>query len=169
VHQPPGEGAITAIHRSNLKLLRNHLDANPDLKQETFPGLNYGHFPLNGAGLIHLAIDCMETDIILDLIHQGVDLDMPAALNAQGLPVWPTTLKSLGGQSPLYHAFGRHYPMLELLLERGADVTVTAPFLRGDEELELSPLDFFLAIDAVEGNMEKEITLVLEHQNERNA
>ena len=59
--------------------------------------------------------------------------------------------------------------MLEILLERGADVAVTAPFLRGDEELELSPLEFFLAIDAVEGNMEKEITRVLEHQNERKA
>lgn len=166
---PLEDTAVTAIHRGNLKLLRNHLDAHPDLKQRTFSGLNYGHFPLNGAGLIHLAIDCMETDIVLELIRQGVDLDLPAALNAEGLPVWPTPLKSLGGQSPLYHAFGLHYPMLEILLERGADVTVTAPFLRDDEELELSPLDFFLAIDAVEGNMEKEITRVLEHQNERNA
>ncbi|MFT5121517.1 MAG: ankyrin repeat protein [Kiritimatiellia bacterium] len=162
---PLEDNAITAIQRGNLKLLRDHMDADPDLKRATYPKLSYGDFPLNGGGLLHLAVDCLETEIIRELIHRGCDVDMPAALNDEGYPVWPTNLKSLGGQTPLYHAFGQHYPMLELLLERGADVEITAPFLRDDEEIELSPLDFFLALDAVEGNMEKEITLVLERLN----
>ena len=152
-----------AIHKGNLVQLRKHLREDPDLLATPFDHLDYGNLPLRGASLLHIAIDTMESELAMELINQGANIDAPATTFEQGVAVWPTSLELLGGQTPIFHTWHKNYDLLELLLDRGADVQVPGVFLRDGDPVELTPFQFFMAIDEVEGNLERELALLAEY------
>jgi ankyrin repeat protein len=158
----PPEDAETAIHRESLELLREALDKNPGALTAPLPS-DYGLFPLQGASLLHLAVEFNLPELAEELIRRGLDInavaeDVPGTASTE--PVWPTRLVALGGQTPLFHARGYSRDMLKFLLERGADPKHKAPFLDEGKTVHLTALDLFQAIDDIECNLLEEILIL---------
>lgn len=91
--------------------------------------------PLDGATLLHLCVDYDEPDIARWLLDHGMDVDVPAAIDADGF----------GGHTALFSAvvcyanFWDNYrgastdsPFARLLLERGARPDARASILKVD-------------------------------------
>jgi hypothetical protein len=136
-----------ALHRGRIDLLEKHLRADPSLLRRTFayeeifpPELKCGReelprTTLAGATLLHICVEFDELDIARWLLGQGMDPDVPAAVDPDGF----------GGHTALFGAvvsypnFWMNYtggwahtrkpkaaPFAELLLERGADPNARA-------------------------------------------
>jgi hypothetical protein len=130
--------ATMALHRGRIDLLEEHLRRDPALLRRTFrheeiypPELgchdevNATHgTPLNGATLLHMAIDYDEMEIVRWLLERGMDVNIRAAVDADGF----------GGHTPLFSTvvsqpnFWMNYqgrpqeaPVTALLLSHGAD------------------------------------------------
>lgn len=135
-----------AIHRSSIPLLEQHLQRDPDLLQRRFTlddiypsalGIRAGDglhgTPLEGATLLHLAVDFQEGEIVTWLLAQGADVDARVQReNGKGV-------------TPLYHAVvtcgERNDAMARLLLNHGAQPNVHADLSKqfrhmGDPERE---------------------------------
>lgn len=161
----PPLDAATAIHRESLPLLREALDKHPDTLTAPLQA-DYGLFPLQGATLLHLAVEFNLPDLADELLKRGLDVNTPADEipgTASTEPVWPTRLVALGGQTPLFHARGYSRDMLKFLLERGADPEHKAPFLDEGKTVHLTTLDLFQAIDDIECNLLEEILILRSH------
>ncbi len=132
-----------AVHRGRIDLLEAHLRRDPALLGRTFtheeifppalgchedPLATHGT-PLQGATLLHMAIDFDEAEIVRWLLDRGMDPDARAAVGADGF----------GGHTPLFAtvvsqpAFWMNYqnrtqeaPLAQLLLDRGADPNARA-------------------------------------------
>ena len=155
----PPEDAVTAIHRESLPLLRAALDKNPEALHQPLDA-DYGLYPLQGASLLHLAVEFNQPDLAAELLDRGIDINSPAEEipgTASTEPIWPTQLVALGGQTPLFHARGFSRDMLKFLLDRGADPARNAPFLKDGKIEDLTALDLFQAIDDIECNLLEEI------------
>lgn len=151
--------AVMAVHRGSLSQLLQILDASEDALHQTLD-LNYGHFPLEGASLLHMAVEYNQGEMVKELLNRGLDVNLraeriPGTVNTT--PVWPTDLVSLGGHTPLFHAKGYSKDMLKLLLKQGADPSIPASFLRDGKEVSLTPLEFFGEIDNIECNLLEEV------------
>ncbi|MCC5846068.1 MAG: hypothetical protein JJU05_17605 [Verrucomicrobia bacterium] len=158
----PPEDAVTAIHRESLALLRAALDKNPESLRRPLDA-DYGLYPLQGASLLHLAVEFNLPDLAEELLNRGLDVNTPAAEipgTASTEPIWPTDLVALGGQTPIFHARGYSRDMLKFLLDRGADPAHKAPFLRRGKPVRLTALDLFQAIDDIECNLLEEILIL---------
>jgi ankyrin repeat protein len=123
-----------AIHRGRIDLLERHTDAINERfsHADIYPpalGCDADHSkalhgtPLAGGGLLHLAVDNDEIEIAQWLLAHGADVNLRAALDADGF----------GGHTPLFacvvsqpYRVGRHSSMARLLLDHGADPTVRA-------------------------------------------
>jgi hypothetical protein len=156
---PDPQDAVMAIHLGSLSKLIQALDARPESLSAPLE-LSYGQFPLEGASLLHMAVEFNQGAMVEELLAKGMDVNqraepLPATVNTQ--PVWPTDLVALGGQTPLFHAKGDSKDMLKLLLKHGADPSLVATFLRDGKEIALTPLEFFEEIDNIECNLLEEV------------
>ncbi len=156
---PDPKDAMMAIHNGSLSQLQTALDEHPEDLHQTLD-LAYGHFPLEGASLLHMAVEFNHADLVTELLSRGIDINKQAAPipgTVNTTPVWPTDLVALGGQTPLFHAKGHSKDMLKLLLKHGADPKIPATFLRDGQELSLTPLELFEEIDKIECNLLEEV------------
>jgi hypothetical protein len=135
-----------AVHRGRLDLLEAHLARDPALPSRTFsledfypPSLGclierwhpvHGT-PLDGATLLHMAIDYRELEIARWLIDHGTDVNTPARIDPEGF----------GGHTPLFSCVVSYWwylrskyanpkptddPFTDLLLTHGADPNARA-------------------------------------------
>ena len=132
-----------ALHRGRIDLLEQHLRRNPDLMRRTFffeeiyppelgchkdPLATFGT-PLAGTTLLHMCIDYDEMEIAQWLIARGMDVNIKAAVDADGF----------GGHTPLFctvvsqpNFWMNHNnkpqvaPFTQLLLDHGADPNARA-------------------------------------------
>ncbi|WFB37318.1 hypothetical protein P3T73_06030 [Kiritimatiellota bacterium B12222] len=156
---PDPQDLPMAIHRGSLSQVQELLDKNPEALQQTLE-LPYGHYPLTGASLLHMAVEFNQGDIVKELLSRGMDVNQRAEMipgTVNTTPIWPTDLVALGGQTPLFHAKGDSKEMLKLLLKHGANPALDATFLRDGKEIPLTALEFFEEIDQIECNLLEEI------------
>ncbi|MEW6156114.1 MAG: ankyrin repeat domain-containing protein [Verrucomicrobiota bacterium] len=126
---------MMAFHRGDLARLKDFLDRDPALLERRFnaveiyppelgcaqDGRSGMHWtPIDGATLLHLAIDFDEEAIFDLLVAQGADVNARANVDAEGF----------GGHTPIYNAVVSHGKrqdsMAQKLLARGASTTVRA-------------------------------------------
>src|SRR5262249_12164447 len=119
---------VMALHRGRLDLLEGHLRRDPGLlarpfsRAEIYPpelgmkpedGLTAS--PVDGATLLHLALEYDDLETAPWLVERGADVNARAAVDAEGF----------GGHSPLFHAVvtlgKRDDAKARFLLEHGAD------------------------------------------------
>ncbi len=146
--------APMAVHRGRIDLLERHLRRDPGLLSRTFShreifppelgchadeSLALHGTPLSGATLLHLCVDYDEIEIAGWLIEQGMDVNVRAAVDADGF----------GGHTPLFacvvsYAYNlgvrKDDAFARLLLDRGADPNARASLRKrlrfvGDEAL----------------------------------
>lgn len=156
---PDPEDAVIAVHLGSLPRLKTALDRDQTAVHRPLE-VDYGHHPLLGATLLHLAVEYNHPELAEELLTRGLEVNLRADRipgTVETSPVWPTDLVALGGQTPLFHAKGHGKPMLGWLLDRGADPSIPAWFLRGGKEIQLTPRGFFEEIDKIECNLLEEV------------
>jgi ankyrin repeat protein len=139
--------AVMALLRGRLDLLAELMAADPGLVNKRFSELDCGQtggrsLLLTGATLLHVAAEYGNVAAVALLLDRGADVNARATVDEAGV----------GGQTALFHAvtqFEDHgLPVTQLLLERGADLTVRVK-LPGDydrpgEIVECTPLGYAL-------------------------
>ena len=124
-----------AIHRGRIDLLAAAIDRDPELLQRRFAldefypkelgisaedGLHVA--PLDGATLLHMAVEYHEETIVQWLIDRGADVNARAAVDADGF----------GGHTPLFHTtvtlLLKSDALARILLRSGADPRARATF-----------------------------------------
>ncbi len=120
--------APMALHRGRLDLLERHLAADPKLFSRRFrerdvypaelgvqPGDGLHLAPLDGVGLLHMAVEYDEREILAWAVARGADVNLPAAVDGQGF----------GGHTPLFHTTVSYTfqdgDKARLLLDSGAE------------------------------------------------
>ena len=150
-HESP---AVLAVIRGRMTELTELLDASPALIHQRFPGLDFGTtaarmLTLRGGTLLHVAAEFQSLDAARLLLDRGADVNAAATLDETGV----------GGQTPIFHAATQRedagLPLVQLLVERGADLTVRAR-LPGHYEVpgevvECTPLDYALLFPGDQG------------------
>jgi ankyrin repeat protein len=133
--------------RGRLDSLAEQIDADPALVTRRFPELDCGmsggrSLTLQGATLLHVAAEFGHPAAAALLLDRAADVNARATANGAGL----------GGQTALFHAVTQYddggLGVAQLLIERGADLTVRAK-LPGDYErpgeiVECTPLGYAL-------------------------
>jgi hypothetical protein len=119
---------MVAFHRGDLARLEEHLRRDPRLLERRFtigeiypaecgcgkngPGMHWT--PIDGATLLHLAVDFQEQEIFDWLLARGADVNARAAVDSAGF----------GGHTPLFNAVvcgvSHRATMARSLLELGA-------------------------------------------------
>ncbi len=150
-HESP---ALLAVIRGRVTELVELLDASPALIHQRFPSLDFGAtaarmLTLRGGTLLHVAAEFQNLDAARLLLDRGADVNAAALLDEAGV----------GGQTPIFHAATQRedagLPLVELLVERGADLTVRAK-LPGHHEapgevVECTPLEYALLFPGEQG------------------
>ncbi len=137
--------ALLDLLRGRTDRLAEQLDSDPSLIHRRFPELDIGstayrRMRLNGATLLHVAAEYGNVAAARLLLDRGADVNAPAEIDERGI----------GGQTPLFHAASQFYdyglPMVEFLVERGADLTVRAKipghYEIEDEFVDCTPLEY---------------------------
>jgi ankyrin repeat protein len=150
-HESP---ALLAVIRGRVTELAELLHASPDLIHQRFPSLDFGAtaarmLTLRGGTLLHVAAEFQNLDAARLLLDRGADVNAAAMLDEAGV----------GGQTPIFHAATQRedagLPLVELLVERGADLTVRAKlpghYEAPGEVVECAPLDYALLFPGDQG------------------
>jgi hypothetical protein len=143
-HEPP---AVLAVVRGSMTELAELLDANPDLLHQRFSDLDFGTtaarmLTLRGGTLLHVAAEFQAIHAARFLLDRGADVNATAMVDETGI----------GGQTPIFHAATQRddagLPLVQLLVERGADLTVRAKlpghYEAPGEVLECTPVEYAL-------------------------
>jgi ankyrin repeat protein len=146
--------AVLAVIRGRVTELLELLDASPALIHQRFPELDFGTtaarmLTLRGGTLLHVAAEFQNLEVARLLLDRGADVNAPAMLDEAGV----------GGQTPIFHAATQPedagLPLVELLVERGADLTVRAKlpghYEAPGEVVECRPLDYALLFPGDQG------------------
>ncbi len=116
---------VLPILRGRNDELAALLHADPSLLHRRYPELDCGPsggrlLTLRGATLLHVAAEYGFFDATRLLLDHGADVNGRADIDADGL----------GGQTPIFHALthfeGANPEVGELLIQRGADLTIRA-------------------------------------------
>jgi ankyrin repeat protein len=150
-HAPP---AVLAVIRGSMTELVDLLDASPNLLHQRFLELDFGAtaarmLTLRGGTLLHVAAEFQKLDVARLLLDRGADVNAAAMLDEAGV----------GGQTPIFHAATQRedagLPLVELLVERGADLTIRAKlpghYEAPGELVECTPLDYALLFPGGQG------------------
>ena len=157
-----GAPAVLDLLRGRLDRLAEHIDADSALVNQRFPELDCGstgarRLILRGATLLHVAAEYGNLEAATLLLDRGAQVNARAAVDETGV----------GGQTAIFHAvtqFGdRGLPVAQLLLQRGADLSIRVKlpghYERPDEIVECTPLGYALRFPGVLG---KTVTLLRE-------
>jgi len=136
---------VLAVLRGRLDDLAKLIDAEPEIVNRSFPGLDCGQsggrsLLLQGGTLLHVAAEYSNVAAATLLLDRGANVNAQATINAAGI----------GGQTPIFHAVTQYDGSLviQLLLERGADlslrVKIPGSYERPDEIEECTPLGYAL-------------------------
>ena len=150
-HESP---AVLAVIRGRVTELAELLDASPALIHQRFAGLDFGAtaarmLTLRGGTLLHVAGEFQSLDAARLLLDRGTDVNAAAMLDKAGV----------GGQTPIFHAATQRedagLPLVRLLVERGADLTVRARlpghYEAPGEVVECTPLEYALLFPGGQG------------------
>jgi ankyrin repeat protein len=170
-----GAGGITKYNvlvpdllRGGLDQLRERLDADPALVNRRFPELDFGTtggrmLTLARATLLHVAAEYGRVEAATLLLNRGADVNARSSVDAPGV----------GGQTPIFHAAtqfeNRGLPMLQLLIERGADLSVRAKvpghYERPGEMIECTALGYAVRFmdETRRGDKSKTVALLRAH------
>jgi ankyrin repeat protein len=156
--------SVLDILRGRLDSLAERLDAEPELLNRRFPQLDFGstaarRLLLRGTTLLHVTAEYGNVAAAKLLLDYGADVNAVANVDENGV----------GGQTPIFHAatqFGDWgLPTVELLLERGADLSARAKlpghYERPDEVVDCTPLEYAMLFP---GGETKTATLLRERR-----
>jgi hypothetical protein len=130
-----------ALHRGRIDLLEEYLRRDPGLLQRTFtydeiypPEMGCDDMatlgtPLDGATLLHMAVDYDELEIAKWLLARGMNVDEKAAVDADGFGGHTALFATVVSQPNFWMNHNRKpqvAPFTELLLEHGADPNARA-------------------------------------------
>lgn len=141
--------AIMAFHRGRLDLLEAHLSRDPGLLQrrfaidDIFPPAVGCHptpyeamgTPVDGGTLLHLAVYWNELDIAVWLLDRGMDVNIRAAVDADGFGGHTALFNTAVSQANFWMNYDKGWPdrrppmgapFTRLLLDRGADPNARA-------------------------------------------
>ena len=140
---------VLQLLRGRLESLAELVDSDPALVNRRFPELDCGMtggraLTLQGGTLLHVAAEYGHPAAAALLLDRGADVDARATVDETGV----------GGQTALFHAVTQFefddggLPVTQLLIERGADLTVRAKlpgnYDRPDETVECTALGYAL-------------------------
>jgi len=138
---------VLAVLRGRLDDLSRLMDAEPGVVNQSFPELDCGQsggrsLLLQGGTLLHVAAEYGNVAAATLLLDRGANVNARATVDEAGI----------GGQTPIFHAvtkFDEHgLPTIQLLLERGADlslrVKIPGSYERPGEIVECTPLGYAL-------------------------
>jgi ankyrin repeat protein len=133
-----------ALHRGRLDLLEAHLTRDPDFLTRTFdiadifplapacarePYTAQGT-PVHGATLLHIAAYFDELDIAEWLLDRGMDVNVRAAIDADGFGGYTALFATVVSQRNFWVNYGKGQPdearFTRLLLDRGANPNIRA-------------------------------------------
>jgi len=124
--------AVLALLRGRLDNLAELIEAEPGLVNQRFSELDCGQtggrsLLVQGGTLLHVAAEYGNVGVVALLLDRGADVNARATINDAGV----------GGHTPIFHAVTQFddggLPATQLLVERGADLTLRAK-LPGDYE-----------------------------------
>ena len=153
---------VLDLLRGRLDLLAERLDADPALLNRQFPEMEFGatgarRLTLRAATLLHVAAEYGNVEAAKLLLDCGADVNARATIDESGV----------GGQTPIFHAVTQYgdwgLPAAQLLMERGADLSVRAKlpghYERPGEVVECTPLGYALRFP---GGENKTVTMLRE-------
>jgi hypothetical protein len=139
--------AVLALLRGRLDDLRELIDAEPGLVNKRFAELDCGQtggrcLLLKGGTLVHVAAEYGNVAAVALLLDRGADVNARATVDEGGI----------GGQTAIFHTVTQFddggLPVTQLLVERGADLTVRVKlpgnYERRGEIVECTPLGYAL-------------------------
>ena len=104
---------------------------------------------LRGGTLLHIAAEFQNLDAARLLLDHGADVNATAMVDEAGV----------GGQTPIFHAATQTgdagLPLVQLLVERGADLTIRAKvpghYEAPGEVMERTPLEYAFDFPVIRG------------------
>lgn len=132
-----------ALHRGRIDLLEEHLRRDPKLLERTFKHeeiyppemgchdeiLATQGTPLAGTTLLHLCVDYDEIEIAQWLLDQGMNVNVRAAVNADGFGGHTALFATVVSQPNFWMNYQKREqvaPFARLLLDHGADPNIRA-------------------------------------------
>jgi ankyrin repeat protein len=139
--------AVLALLRGRIEILAGLINAEPELVNQRFPELHCGQsggrsLLLQGGTLLHVAAEYGNAAAAALLLDRGANVNARATVDESGI----------GGQTAIFHAVTQFddagLPVAQLLVERGADLTVRVKlpgdYARPGEIVECTPLGYAL-------------------------
>ena len=155
--------AVLALLRGRLDHLVELINGEPSLLHKRFAELDCGQtggrsLLLQGGTLLHVAAEYGNAAAVALLLDRGADVNARATVDEAGT----------GGQTAIFHAVSQFddagLPATQLLVERGADLTVRVKlpgnYERPGEIVECTPLGYALLFGG--GSQSKTVTLLRE-------
>ncbi|HXT68274.1 MAG TPA: hypothetical protein VN700_00855 [Vicinamibacterales bacterium] len=153
----PPDTPVMALHRGRIDLLEAHLARDPQLLTRTFdiadiyplaPACSRAPHtadlytaqgtPVHGTTLLHIAAYFDEVEIGGWLLDQGMDPDVPSAIDADGFGGYTALFSTVVSQRNFWVNYGKGQPdearFTRLLLEKGANPNTRASIRHRMEE-----------------------------------
>lgn len=118
----PGDPVLLAVLLDDPETLHQLLSENKEALQKKYT-MRCAYTPLQDASLLHICAEFNHRACAEVLVFHGLDINTAAGKDENGF----------GGQTPIFHTVNQNgnqsAAMLDYLLERGADCSITVPGL----------------------------------------